>query len=710
MYPSYCTLTAFRSSSLNKKLRMIPSFFQDRNHPFINYYLNHTFDLLGSGWTKIRYGIVCRGLEGHRYDYKEEITIDSDGNWLQDRINSANLPEAQRIWRLIDPKYIPIDWQIDFKSGYRWKESTWYKDIKFGHLLGVDVKVPWELARMQHLPQLALAFTSQETEYSCNPALSREFRNQVIDFIATNPPRFGVNWSCPMDVAIRAANWLLAYDIFRSAGAQFDEEFEHLFHRSIYEHGLHIVGNLESFYGIRANHYLANIAGLAFIAVHLESTTQTDAWLAFAVQELIFEVEHQFHSDGGNFEGSTAYHRLSTEMVYFTTALILGLPEERMSTLKSYSHKELRTGIGKPSLKPSPLPFYALPEGTKCQLNESPFPAWYFERLERMAEFIVDITKPSGHIPQIGDNDSGRFFKLNPLFESLSVQEVKATYANLKDYQEMPNDADYLLEDQLNCMHIVEAACALFDRTDFGKWLEEHGRTASKSPDYGIIKALSAGLTIGSLRRSEWRREKEKLLMNTQQNDFEQLLADIPTCGEERVRRYEFYTTETDLLEGLSLAQYPDFGLYVYRSPQLYLAIRCWSGAEPFHGGHMHKDQLTIELTMNDKDIIRDPGSYVYTPLPEKRWLYRGAESHFPKWEDNRSTKDWDPLFGSLDIPKACLKLFTKDGFFAYFDCGTAFVFFSNTYLKFCFFNSKDSMISHQKIPLSTAYGWLSCC
>ena len=54
-------------------------------------------------------------------------------------------------------KYEPIDWQVDFKSGYRWSEKTYYKFIKYGHKLGVDIKVPWELSRMQYLIQLALA-------------------------------------------------------------------------------------------------------------------------------------------------------------------------------------------------------------------------------------------------------------------------------------------------------------------------------------------------------------------------------------------------------------------------------------------------------------------------------------------------------------------------------------------------------------------------
>jgi hypothetical protein len=80
--------------------------------------------------------------------------------------------------------------------------------------------------------------------------------------------------------------------------------------RSIYEHGLHIVTNLEWHDQVRGNHYLADIAGLAFIAAYLPSTSETDVWLAFVVQELVTEVKHQFYPDGGNFEGSTAYSLL----------------------------------------------------------------------------------------------------------------------------------------------------------------------------------------------------------------------------------------------------------------------------------------------------------------------------------------------------------------------------------------------------------------
>ena len=97
----------------------------------------------------------------------------------------------------------------------------------------------------------------------------------------------GVNWVCTMDVAIRAANWLIAYDLFFSSGAKFDAPFNRLFTRSIYEHGQHIVNNLEWSTTARTNHYLANIVGLIFISCYLSNTPETSIWLAFSIQEFI---------------------------------------------------------------------------------------------------------------------------------------------------------------------------------------------------------------------------------------------------------------------------------------------------------------------------------------------------------------------------------------------------------------------------------------
>ena len=109
----------------------------------------------------VRHGIECKGMEGHRYHVGSAVDPDAEGNWLNAYINPANLKESRRIWRMIHSGYEPIDWQLDFKSGFRWSESDWYKQIPFftpDISRGVDIKVPWELARMQHLPLLAYGF------------------------------------------------------------------------------------------------------------------------------------------------------------------------------------------------------------------------------------------------------------------------------------------------------------------------------------------------------------------------------------------------------------------------------------------------------------------------------------------------------------------------------------------------------------------------
>ena len=52
-------------------------------------------------------------------------------------------------------------------------------------------------------------------------------------------------------------------------------------------------------------------------------------------------MDFQFFDDGGNFEYSTAYHRLSMEMVFFATSIILGIPKERVCQLVNGRNKSI---------------------------------------------------------------------------------------------------------------------------------------------------------------------------------------------------------------------------------------------------------------------------------------------------------------------------------------------------------------------------------
>gem|GEM_PF-5007792 len=125
--------------------------------------------------------MVCPGCEGHLYKSKTGFFERIKKSSIVKLINRENQVESSRIWNLIDPDYKPIDWQIDFKSGYRWREKTRYDQILYAPLQGVDIKVPWELSRMQHLATLAWAYGLSKNGvpgFASPDVYFRDFRNQ----------------------------------------------------------------------------------------------------------------------------------------------------------------------------------------------------------------------------------------------------------------------------------------------------------------------------------------------------------------------------------------------------------------------------------------------------------------------------------------------------------------------------------------------------
>lgn len=501
-------------------------------------YLQHRFDLLGSGWKSV------------------VLAVRDREKWIRGHLPPSCVPYANAVWRMVSADYLPIDWQLDFKSGYRWSERTWYMDIPIGRKAGVDVKVPWELARMQHLPQLAIAYA-----YDRKDRYWQEYCDEILDFIAQNPPRFGVNWRCTMDVGIRIANWLLAYDIFRSQGVSFSGAFEKVLARSVYDHGYHIVHNLEYSPNLTTNHYLSDLAGLLFAAAHLERTVEVMQWLNFAQRELISEMKREFHDDGSNFEASTSYHCLSTELMLHSALLIKRLPRELQVEL----------------------------------------PEWFWRRLARAVGF-VEHCSIGGVIQQIGDADSGRFFKLAPIYHRLTKAEAYERYQNLA-CQQFADDV-YYDEDLQNHEDVLP----------YRELLPYADDTQEVKPVGGLSEAWDH-------LRNSW-----------------------PNSGEEKV--YRFAEKQEDLLLNLHVFAYMGMGLYIWKSDRLHLIVRCGEVGQNGNGGHSHNDQLSLTLTLDGKQVIADPGSYLYTPDPVMRNKFRGTAVHFTpqpvsgieqnEWEDGQ--------------------------------------------------------------------------
>jgi hypothetical protein len=504
--------------------------------------IDHRFDVLGSGPVRIYHGLETNGVDGHRHPAH---SIDTTPASLVKRLNPGNRERALSIRQLISPDYTPIDWHLDFKSGYRWSENTVSGSVPYGHEPGVDIKVPWELARLQHLPPLALTATPAGSDKS-----RQEFENQILDFVSANPPGWGVNWACTMDVAIRAANMVLAYDLFRARGISFTNSFKGAFIASIRCHGRHIREHLEWNEGQRGNHYLANIAGLTFVATFLASDRETDSWLSFALGELINEVEFQFQKDGSNFEASTSYHRLSAEMVAYSTAVFLGLSETRRDALMGMSSWNSDFG---------------------------PFSSQYAAQLEKMAEFSKHITKPDGLVVQIGDNDSGRFFKFDLDGHSLDHRSTVAAFGGMFKGDEF----------------------AAFAGADF-------------QAETAVVRSLSGGVEMAttSFAPSTFIDDTPNDTTATQLTQIDIILPD-PT-----------------LTDNLMTFSYPEFGLFIWRSERLFLSVRCGPVGQNGRGGHAHNDQLAIELQIDGEDWIADPGSYTYTADPKLRDAYRSTFAH----------------------------------------------------------------------------------
>ncbi len=468
----------------------------------------HIFDLLGSEPVKVYYGMKGKGFKGHRYNTqinnKELTTIHHSPFTIHD--------------------YEPIDWHIDFKSGYRWNPKTYYRDIKYGHRLGVDVKVPWELSRFQHLTTLGEAyFLSKNEKYV------KEFIDQVNDWIENNPPRFAVNWACTMDVAIRACNWLLAWEFFKDSPL-ISNEFIIRFFKSLLQHGRHIKKNLEYNETLTSNHYLSDIVGLIYLGVLIPKFKESEQWKNFGIEGVKKEMKKQVYPDGVDFEASTCYHRLVLELFFYTAFLVI---------------------INDKNFK----------EENFIEVGNEIFGEKYLQHLYKMFQFVLYALKPKGRMPQIGDNDSGRLH----IFTNREVLDMR---------------------------YLLTLGAIFFKEPKF------------KIKEFGFCKDTL--WVFGEKSYKIWRSLEENCLANIGSKAF------------------------------------PDAGWYMMRNNKDYMIISCGLNGQNGNGGHCHNDKLSFELCIDGKDIIVDPGTYVYTADPKWRNKFRSTAYHNTGVIDDKEQNSFD--------------------------------------------------------------------
>lgn len=361
-------------------------------------WLAHRFDLLGSGAQSLDLRL------------KEPLS-DLPGPWQ---------PRFRKLAAMLPAGYRLMDWQVDVKSGHRWSAKQWHRAVSYGHLDGVDVKWPWEFSRLQHLPALAGRISAAPAEQRSR--LAAEIRAQIVDFVMQNPPGFGVNWVCAMDVGIRAANLVLAVDLTRAAGTEYDARFLSLVSATLRDHGRFITRNLEWGASLCSNHFLADVVGLLFIAAYLEPDEEARSWLTFAGREVVLQLNGQFQAAGTNFEASTCYHRLSSDMMVFASAMMLYLCDRHAGETDGWWQGSIS------DLHPPPAAS-AVRGGLSASGTRVPFDADAVARLWGMGVFTSAMLRRDGTVPLVGDDDSGRFMRLYYPFDAV---------ADLRSHNELP--------------------------------------------------------------------------------------------------------------------------------------------------------------------------------------------------------------------------------------------------------------------------------
>lgn len=293
-------------------------------------------------------------------------------------IDLSNFSKDQILAQLLENKYQILEgetrswgasvtpgdllWHSDIVQNYSWDKNIIGIDLPIPFNEG-DIKRPWEIGRLHQLAQLALCFRAY-SESSEKKAQCKKLAQDILkNFNQENPKFNGPQWMCAMDVGIRLANISLAADLF---GADFVTENQKLLNYELARHLFFIENNRENSLGTAVgNHYYADLCGLIFGYAH-SSNILAQLRLNGVAKTFVKETFRQFGNDGGNFEGSTYYHRLSGEFALFSSV------------------------------------YFAISEKMRS-------------RLQAILKFSKAISRPDGYVPQVGDNDSGHLFIFDPL-------------------------------------------------------------------------------------------------------------------------------------------------------------------------------------------------------------------------------------------------------------------------------------------------------
>lgn len=280
----------------------------------------------------------------------------------------------------------PPDWNRDPLTGrtapLRFARSLDYRDER---RVG-NIKYLWETNRHLHLVTLAQAYL-----LNGDLRFAHAVRHHLDSWIEQCPFERGPNWSSSLELAIRLINWSVTWQLLGGERAGLlagtdGNRFRDRWLESVYQHARAVMSNLSK-YSSANNHLIGEVAGVWVASITWPYWSQLRAWGVECRRILEREARAQNTPDGGNREQAMAYQQFVLD--------------------------------------------FLLLAGLAARAARQDFSAGYWQRIEKMIEFIASLTDVGGHVPMIGDADDGFVVRLSPDSRFNPFQSLVATGALL---------------------------------------------------------------------------------------------------------------------------------------------------------------------------------------------------------------------------------------------------------------------------------------
>jgi len=294
--------------------------------------------------------------------------------------------------------------KIIFENWHKIGKEKWpllpsYKIGYYGKEILDDIKIVWEINRMQFLPIIGKAYFLTKNEKYSKKALW-----YISSWIEQNPYLKGVNWMEGIEAAIRMYAWIFTYHFILSS-PNLTPEISLQILKSIYQHGKFIYEFLSDKWSINNNHILAELSALILISLVFPQFKDSKKWLKFSVKKLEKEINKQVFEEGVIWEHSSGYQKFVTELILYPIILLQ------------------KNG-------------YSIPKSTT-------------EKAERMVEFLNIISMKGGKIPLVGDEDQGFVLKFGN-WEYDNILEVSSAGSVLfkrEDFMKIKSELVFWLFD-----------------------------------------------------------------------------------------------------------------------------------------------------------------------------------------------------------------------------------------------------------------------